>query len=307
MQKIKIGVMDDEKEYVTRLISYLQEYSKGRWDLCAFTNIQALECYLDKRALDILIGTDRSILDKHRRNNDGICMWLTEQRCDYREEAGKLYVIYRFQSAREIGKCIERIIENEKKYVEEDKSLIAIYSPVGRCGKTTMALDVVNSGRYGKWLYFGLEDYSSFEDTDSEKRVIMDELLYYWKERKEDKLLALMEQSENTLVSGTSFLDEKQIKVEDFRWIRNLMLQSKYKGILFDVGTGIIQDFRLFREFDKVIVPFITEEKAMTKRRNFEKLFDLQEMEEDKKRLCFIDMSKDISVIKKEIFGGLEY
>ena len=116
-----------------------------------------------------------------------------------------------------------------------------------------------------------------------------------------------MEQSENTLVSGTSFLDEKQIKVEDFRWIRNLMLQSKYKGILFDVGTGIIQDFRLFREFDKVIVPFITEEKAMTKRRNFEKLFDLQEMEEDKKRLCFIDMSKDISVIKKEIFGGLEY
>ena len=67
MQKVKIGVIDDEKEYVTRLISYLQEYSKGRWDLCAFTNIQALECYLDKRALDILIGTDRSILDKHRR------------------------------------------------------------------------------------------------------------------------------------------------------------------------------------------------------------------------------------------------
>lgn len=307
MQKVKIGVIDAEKEYVTKLISYLQKYSKGKWDLCAFTNIQALENHLDKRVLDILIGTDKSILEKRRRKDDGICLWLTEQRCDYREETDKLYVVYRFQSAREIGRCIERIIQNERKNVDEDKLLVAIYSPVGRCGKTTMALDVVNSGRYGKWLYFGLEDYSSFEDISGEKQAIMDEALYYWKERKEDKLLQMMEQSGDVLVTGTSFLDGKQINVEDFRWIRLLLLKSRYKGIVFDIGSGIIQDFQLFGEFDRVIVPYITDEKAMMKKRNFERLFDAQEMEEDKNRLCFVDMDKEIAIVKREIFGGMDY
>ena len=307
MQKVKIGVIDDEKEYVTKLIAYLQKYSKGKWDLCAFTNIDALENHLNKRVLDILIGTDKGILEKRLAKNEGICMWLSEQKCDYREKTDKLYVVYRFQSAREIGKCIERIIENEKQYAYENKSLVAIYSPVGRCGKTTMALDVVNSGMYGKWLYFGLEDYSSFEDSGDGKLDIMDEILYYWKERKEDKLLQRMELSENVFVTGTSFLDGKGINAEDFKWIRILMLKSRYKGIVFDIGSGIIQDFGLFEEFDKVIVPYITDEKAMIKQRNFKKLFDSQEMEEDKKRICFVDMDKDIAMIKKEIFGGMDY
>ena len=306
MQKVKIGVIDDEKEYVTKLISYLQDYSKGKWDLCAFTNIQALECYLDKRVLDILIGTDKSILEKHQRKKDSLCVWLTEQRCDYREETDKLYVVYRFQSAREIGKCIERMIQNERKYVDEDKSLIAIYSPVGRCGKTTMALDVVNSGSYGKWLYVGLEDYSSFEES-GEKQGIMDEVLYYWKERREDKLLQMMEQSGNVLVTGTSFLDGKSINFDDFRWVRTLLVKSRYKGIVFDVGSGIIQDFQIFLEFDKVIVPYITDETAMIKQRNFKRLFDSQEMEENKKHIYFVDMDKEIAIVKREIFGGMDY
>lgn len=307
MQKVKIGVIDEEKEYVTKLISYLQKYSKGKWDLCAFTNVQALENHLNKRVLDILVGTDKNILEKRRGRNDGICLWLTEQRCDYREETDKLYVVYRFQSAREIGRCIERIIQNERKNVDEDKSLIAIYSPVGRCGKTTMVLDVVTGGRYGKWLYMGLEDYSSFENNNGDKQAMMDEALYYWKERKDDKLLQLMEQSENVLVTGTSFLDGKQINTEDLRWIRILLLKSRYKGIVLDIGSGIIQDFQLFGEFDKVIVPYITDERAMTKIRNFERLFDSQEREEDKKRLCFVDMNKEIAMVKREIFGGMDY
>ena len=52
---------------------------------------------------------------------------------------------------------------------------------------------------------------------------------------------------------------------------------------------------------------YITDEKAMIKQRNFKKLFDSQEMEEDKKRICFVDMDKDIAMIKKEIFGGMDY
>lgn len=305
MQKIKIGVMDEEKEYVTSLITYLQKYSKGKWDLCAFTNGQSLENHLDKRSLDILVGTDRRILEKRCGKKAETCLWLADQKCDYHEDTDKLYVIYRFQSACEIGKYIEHIIQNERENIDEEKAMVAIYSPVGRCGKTTMALDVVSSGRYGKWLYMGLEDYSSFENGNDENAVMMDDALYYWKERREDRLLQIMECADNILATGTSFLDGKQIDVEDLRWIRSLLSKSSYKGIVLDIGTGIVQDFQFFQEFDKVLVPYITEEKALIKKRNFEKLWNSLEMDID--FLYFVDMDKEILKIKKEVFGGIDY
>lgn len=305
MQKIKIGVMDEEKEYVTSLITYLQKYSKGKWDLCAFTNVQSLENHLDKSLLDILVGTDRRILERRCEKKAEVGLWLSDQKCDYREESDKLYVIYRFQSACEIGRCIERIIQNERKSVDEEKAIVAIYSPVGRCGKTTMALDVAGSGRYGKWLYMGLEDYSSFENGNNETTVGMDEALYYWKERREDKLLQIMECADNVLATGTSFMDGKQIDAEDVRWIRSLLLKSRYKGIILDIGSGILQDLQLFQEFDKVVVPYITEKRALVKKRNFERLMDSQDM--DKNLLYFVDMDKEILKVKKEVFGGMDY
>lgn len=305
MQKIKIGVMDEEKEYVTSLITYLQKYSKGKWDLCAFTNVQALENHLDKRLLDILVGTDRRILERRCEKKAEVGLWLSDQKCDYREESDKLYVIYRFQSACEIGRCIERIIQNERKSVDEEKAIVAIYSPVGRCGKTTMALDIAGSGRYGKWLYMGLEDYSSFENGNNETTVGMDEALYYWKERREDKLLQIMECADNVLATGTSFMDGKQIDAGDIRWIRSLLLKSRYKGIVLDIGSGILQDLQLFQEFDKVVVPYMAEKRALVKKRNFERLMDLQEM--DKNLLYFVDMDKEILKVKKEVFGGMDY
>lgn len=306
MQKIKIGIIDREKEYVTSLVAFLQKYGKGKWELCAFTNTQALENHLNKRPLDILIGTDKGVLTREGEKWEGIQLWLAGQECDEKKEREKFYVVYRFQNANGIGKCIERIIQKEQKSTLDDKFIIAIYSPVGRSGKTTLALDIVNSGEYGKWLYFGMEDYSSFENTDDGKQTLTDEILYYWKERKGERVLQLMEQSDNIIVTGTSFLDRRQVDGEDFRWIQSVLAESTYIGILFDIGSGIIQNSQLFGEFDRVIVPYLKEETALVKKQNFEKMLDAEEKECDKNIFYFVDMDNqnEIVKLKQEVFGG---
>lgn len=307
MKKVRIGVIDHETEYVTSLITFLQKYSKGKWDLCGFTNEQALVDFTDKKSLDLLVGTDRKILHRAGMEKDLIRLWLGSGPCDLEEIESKVYMVYRFQSANEIGKRIERVIQGEKKDVEDNMAWVAIYSPVGRCGKTTLALDVVKDGMFGNWLYLGMEDYSSFEDTGNGKRsFIAEQVLYYWKERKGDKLLQLIGQAEGILPTGGFPTDRKQIDQEDMQWLKEVLIPSRYRGIICDIGSGILQDLQMLEVFDAVIVPYVTEERALVKKSHFEKLMEQRELTHILERVWFVNMGvqKEIRDMKNKMFGG---
>lgn len=306
MKKIKIGVMNDEKEYVLNLIAFLQKYGKEKWELSAFTKEESLKVYLKERTLDLLVATDKSVLANVVEENYLLKVWLTDEKNQEREDIGQWYSIYRFQSASEIGKRIDEIINREINSVWISQSLVAVYSPVGRCGKTTLALEVVKSERYGKWLYFGMEDYSSFYRSQNGEEDVADELLYYWKEQKVEKFLVELEQIEDVIVTGTSFFDSKKIEIQDMNWLKKTLEQSGYRGVIFDIGSGTLQDFQMFKVFDYIIVPYVEEERARIKKENFETLFSLQGMENCEERLVFVDMDKkaEISAVMEKIFGG---
>lgn len=274
MQKIKIGVLDKEREYVTKLAAYLQQYGKGKWDLSAFTDEKLLNDFLEKRMLDILVGTDRrSLLNRHG-NRDLTRLWLADEKGDYGKKEDNFHTIYRFQSTEEIAKCIAGIVKQQQKCMLGNKQMVALYSPVGRCGKTSLALDVVKNRLYGKWLYVGMEDYSSF--VDSSQKVISDEFLYYWKEHREEKLQSVLEQVEDVLVTGTSYFDVKQMETEDITWFQAVLQKTDYIGAIFDIGSGVMKSFQMLQAFDVILVPYLEEETARIKKGNFKGLFLLQ-------------------------------
>lgn len=304
MQRIKIGILDSEKEYVTSLAAYLQQYGRGRWDLSAFTDEKALVSFFPKKNLDILVGTDKRALLQHEKL---VKLWLISDKQEFYRVEKNLYTVYRFQSAKEIAKCIDGIVCQEQKSLQKSSQMVAIYSPVGRCGKTTLALEVVKSGVYGRWIYLGMEDYSSFSKMTDEKNHTIDEFLYYWKEHKRDKLLSQFEQSQHVLTTGTSFFDIKQIELKDWKWLKDILQESEYCGVIFDIGSGVLQSPRIFQEFDRIVVPYLEEERAQVKRKHFLQMFARQELEDCKEKLYFLNMDKKAEAIvtMQKIFGGV--
>lgn len=309
MRVLRIGILDDEREYVESLSAYLGRFGKGRWMTAAFTDQEVLKSYLKGKRLDLIASTSEEALKKLQEEYGGlIFLWLSDQQ-DIKKKNVSFPFVYRFQSAKVIGAAIENMVNRAYMSGQREKVMVVVYSPVGRCGKTTMALRVAENESYGKWLYIGMEDYSSFpvqqERTDNmENAVDSDNFIYYLKEHQAEKLLALAEKSAGRIASGWSVWDRKQIDAEDMAWLKNVLKDSGYYGMVCDFGTGVLQSYDIFSLFDYILVPYLKEEKALIKKNNFESLLKLYELDEEKIR--FINMEDKQEVMEKmdEVFRG---
>lgn len=303
---IRIGIADWEEEYVKKLVRYLQKYGNGKWVVSGFTTKEDLLQYREKRMIDVLVCTDKKMLRHNDNGMSGIQLWLSSTKSNLEKIGEQEYVAYRFQSAAEIGRCLDRIIGEYKTDADMTQTWVAIYSPIGRCGKTTLAMEIVNLSTLGRWIYFGLEDYNSFFDSTQKAASLTDELLYFWKERKPEQVLRIIEQTEGFIVTGTSLLDARNITIEDVRWIKTLLNNNQYEGILFDIGSGVLKNLQVLQEFDVVIVPYLCEERALAKKKVFERLLGQQELIEDIERFWFVNMGDqmEINQVKRNLLGG---
>ncbi|MDE5862840.1 MAG: hypothetical protein K2H34_00645 [Lachnospiraceae bacterium] len=311
MQAVRIGILDREKEYAEALAARLSRLGAGKWMLAAFTNRSALETYLQHKSLDLLAGTDLQELEQLEETYQGLTfLWLTEQQDKVRKKEDKFIAVNRYQSVQAIGKAIQDIVIRLQVLVETQRPLVAVYSPVGRCGKTTLALQIVQSNAYGRWLYIGMEDYSSFayrqEEIDEKAVIPADEFLFYLKERQREKLLSFVGQDRRVIGSARSVFDTKQIDREDMVWLREVFQDSGFSGVIFDIGTGVLRDYEIFTLFDYIIIPYLKEEGAMLKREHFEWMLEVYGIEEIKERMWFINMSdaKEVKMKIRGIFGG---
>lgn len=304
MHTIKIGILDEEVEYVKMLAAYLGRFGKGRWSTAAFTDREVLNQYLRDGQLDILAGTNKEELKQLQEiYNNLSCLWLSNRQETSKKEMG-FYEIYRYESARAVGKMLESIVMQMRMAAEQGKPMVAIYSPVGRCGKTTLALEVVHNEDYGRWLYIGMEDYSSFskeQQPESEVSVEPDDFFYYVKERQEEKLLAMVRRSSGMIGSGSSLFDIRQIDSNDVAWMKDVLQKSDYGGVIFDMGTGVLMDPDIFNLFDRLVVPYLKGEMSMIKRQNFERLLMLYELEALQEKITYINMSNQDEVEEKKL------
>lgn len=302
MKTVKIGVFDEEEGYVERLAGSLNRQGRGCWNVAGFTNRTILEDYLKKRNLDVLAVTNREELLELQRKYQEICfVWLSENGTAERiadKKDAELRVICRYQSAKAIGKAMREVLKKIGSGLSDAKPMAAVYSPIGRCGKTSFALEIAKNECYGKWLYIGMEDYSSFRETE-ERSGIGDTFLYYVKERKKKKAAELIEESNGIIASAFSIFDAKQIEKNDVEFIEEILRESSFEGAIFDVGSGILQDFSILTLFDVIVVPYLSAESSMIKKERFEQLLYLYGLEEVLSKIQYINMERSKEVLEK--------
>ena len=279
---IRVGIMDKEELYVGKLAAYLNRRNKGKIQCNAYTEEDKLLTGIDRQGFQVVLSTEKKLLEQITRQQEKICcVWLTET-----EEKDRMYCICRYQSGTVIMETLNRILDREGLCMGQDRKVIAVYSPIGRCGKTTLLLDYVGSCTDSQWLYIGMEDYGAVEGQ------MADTLLYYTKERRREKVLEQIEGCSGKIVSPFSPFDSKTVNREDMIWLSELLKQqTRYQGILFDIGTGVLEEIGVLTVFDQVIVPYLPGEISDRKREHFVQLVKAYGMEEWLEQVGFLDMN----------------
>lgn len=294
MKIIKIGIYDEEREYVEMLSSFLNDWGKGKWRISGYTSIELLKKSLENGRFDLLVSPDLEVLSQISTEDKEVSLLFLSGENQINENQEIINQIYRFQSANEIAKGIQQLVNKKRKQGLMDKKMIGIYSPIGRCGKTSLAYDMVRNKKYGNYIYFGMEDFCSFEifsDTG--------EMLYYIKERKEEKFLKVIHSCDGKVILGQGAFENRLLDKEDLVWIKKVLKESIYDGIIFDIGTGSIKDMYFFCELDYLFVPLLYGSHYDLKMENFKKTLKLYDLEDIEENFLYLDMSLMEEVEKK--------
>ena len=254
--KKMIGLAGAETSFLHRLMDYVN----GRGEAEAFL------CTREDRLKDELSRKEPSVLfcmENFANGED-----LSVQRIDFVSDPDRKDGIYQYQSAGSLYKEMRRYIWNEvpkRSNVDQEQQVIAVYSPLGRSGKTSFALAYA---REHSFFYIGMEEYGiATNDFCTEGG-----LLYYIKNRKKEilsYLAGMMEDWEGVRVLGSPalFTDIRQLTGEDFAWfLGEIRSREDMPSVIIDFGSSCLVHLEVLDLFDQVYVPIlagITEERKM--------------------------------------------
>lgn len=290
MEEIRIGIWDTEEEYANKLARYLNQKENGQWNVLVLTKKAYVERHLEQQRLHLLLGTEKIALMEFCKTYPSIPMvYLGDEK---NKTGSEQLFLPKYQGAESVYQGLKQIVWEQKQKIECERKLYGMYSPVGRCGKTTMLLDVLSNHTYGKWLYIGMEEYSFLWEPSQEATYNREDFLYFVKERNEEKVKKMMSIYQDILAISGSPFDKKELEKEDFIWLKEMLQTTNYQGAVVDLGTGILKDFESFRAFQKILVPYIENEKALKKKSQFEELLKWCGFQDVVERMVFINMDK---------------
>lgn len=146
--------------------------------------------------------------------------------------------------------------------VTETGMFYAVYSPLGRCGKTTFAKKLCE--RIGNSLYVNWEGISECLDENG----IGSWMLYCMKSRNEECLEYLQANAVASLPPPECFRDIRQIEIEDLRWFREaIQRRGQYAGVVFDIGGMALASYAVFGAFDRILIPTLRDTVSQKNRR----------------------------------------
>ena len=184
MKKSIFAVCDLEASYAYNLMEAIDETQGSSFEVQAFTNVERLIAYAGERHIELLLISAAAMCGELLKLSIGKIMILSEG--EKKKELSEYPCIYKYQASDQLIAEVMNYYAVEavpapmamlKKKVE----IVGIYSPVGRCMKTSLALTYGQLlAREHKVLYLNLEEYAGFETLLEETyEADLTDLLYF--------------------------------------------------------------------------------------------------------------------------------
>ncbi|MBQ9935676.1 MAG: hypothetical protein IJO70_07510 [Lachnospiraceae bacterium] len=279
----RVGVCDEDYHYVVNLMEYVNSDKVSSLTLVAFSTLAAVQEYLENNYLDgVLLGrgfqNGQELMDEH----SGLMIMFLMDEKDTPDG------IYKFQSAREItGQIMKRLNVSEMPEPVQGNVFCGIYSPLGRCGKTSLAKGLaafcLNS------LYISLEDYGG---RDSLGEEILYHILF-----ENPKLHSLIDRIKPNAfglreVKGIlSYMDIRHLTKENMYWLKEqLLVGGNYGSVIFDIGTSVLSDINILHAMDRIYVPVIDDEASNVKLQAFREVLRCEEYRELSGKIQYVNV-----------------
>lgn len=262
MRTYRIGICCRDPEYASGLMLALNRISGGEIEAMVFSRPEVLISCLPVHLPELLVmddwkmNEDETEMDREAEEFYGIPVRrLTEQP----SERG----IYKYRSVKEI--CQELLDGLRKPEVAGslNSGCIAVFSPLGRCGKTALAHALAVSAGDRDGLYIGMEEYTD--------RTVHSELLYQIRQRTPEIYEAVVR--ECTIEDGAAvlrvsgmFSELRDVQEEDLKWLHEQLLQpGRYRRLIYDIGGAALSDLSILRLFERIYMPVLTDDISVRK------------------------------------------
>ena len=285
------AVCDLEVEYAYNFMEYLNQRRNLPFEVQAFTSPQILCEYAKTQPIEILLISDKAMCEEVRRMKVGKLIILTEG--VHNPELDQYPSVYKYQASdsvvREVMECYgaEKAARESLPQWKRQASVIGIYSPVGRCQKTSFALTLGQIlAKDRAVLYLNLESYSGFEQLLGEvwERNLSD-LLYFLRQDNASIVhkLSGMIQSVQNLDFVPPALAPMDIQCTDVKeWLRlidSIVSESAYEVLILDLGDCVQELYQILDVCTKVYVPVRGDSVSMAKLAQFENLLRMWDYE----------------------------
>ena len=292
MSRINALVADSDELYIDGLCKYLMEKYSDRLNIIAFTNKLLLQDYIinNFEKIDIQLISFEMICDGITEDNPRLLYLSETKNCNKSEE---ITAIFKYQSADSIALQIfdefshYSLKEVDIKSGNHNSRVIAVYSPAGGSGKSTVAAALCKCliKKTYNAFYLNLETApttQSFFNSDSNYNL--SDILYGIKERNKNLALKIESGISIDSVSGVAFfapgespLEMEEMLPEDIVLLINqLRLLGKFDYIVVDMSSAQnTNNIEILKESDIIITVVGTGSIAKCKLKTIKKLYEI--------------------------------
>ena len=313
MKRKQMAVYDREPDYTCRFAEYVNQRKEPLFLVHGFTDREELGNFVQENPVDILLTTPDTLEDVSQKENLGQVILLSDS--EYPEEEPGYPMIYKYQSCERILRKVLDVYAEQARIAVghalrlEDMTLIGVYSPIGRTGKTSFALAFGRElSKRRKTLYINMEEYSGFHILyPNGDGWTLSELMYFLKQGKRTfvwKLEGMVRQ-----IGGLDYIpplksprELRQVDLEDWEaLLEALGRETNYEFVILDLDGLVNGLFELMERCEKIYMPVSQDEIAGAKLLQYEeslKLLDLEEILEKTKKIQ-ISMGGDLEALAR--------
>lgn len=289
MKRNIFAVCDLEVDYALNFMDYMNRKKNIPFEIQAFTSVENLIAYGKQTHIELLLISGRAMCREVRDLDIGKIIILSEG--VHPPELDQYPSVYKYQSSSDVLREVMACYGAEKKTVADQiavlkktTEIIGIFSPLGRCLKTSFALTLGQIlAKERAVLYLNMEEYSGFEELMHQKfSCTLSDLLYYVRQKSPGIILKLNSMIQN--VGKLDFVPPVQLP-EDIRetawkdWeylFQELLLYGSYDVIVVDMGNGTEELFQLLELCKFIYMPVCTDLISQSKLQQFENLLDMR-------------------------------
>lgn len=278
MYKEIIAICHSEEDYARRLADYLNDHGLLPYPAASFSEKGKLTRYENHHPVRHKVIPEEWAKNYTKEElRKGVSLF-----CDEEEKEGEMYV-YRFRKADLTAARICRLanlsMPTARRRTGRAK-LIGVYSPVGRCLKTSFSLTLgqMLAQKYNV-LYLNFENYSGFgKMMGMNKSVDMSDLLYYFLNYREEfhqrmEDMAVSVNGLEIIPPALSFLDLESIGEDEWdRFFEIVSMKGNYDYIILDLSDYIKGLYRILMECSFIYTFTQDDGLAMAKVEQYEKI-----------------------------------